>query len=602
MKHLFAKQWLVRLSGWAKAVLGTAIIALLAGLVAPHFFPAERYRDAVAELFAQQTGHRVNFGEMRVRILPGPGFVLDKFRMENPEGFAGGELVAAREARCAVAFWPLLLRGELRLTRLELVRPKVVLLRDATGQGNYAVSPELAEDGGKFQSPSREGSGTSLQSANPLSGGTVQGLDELLLRNADIFWGSVDRQGNVSTVAQVTGVNVDLRHLVFAPLTLRQWEAEGSISGTRITLMGWKMPIVIRRGKVTLHDGELESSFTADWGDAGRMEGTLRVADLEHPVAKFDVKTSELDFDALIASESSGKASSPRREGDPPAAVVPSSTLKPGRDLEAEGHLAAERVRAAGYVAGPATADLRLYSDRLEIWPLTLRFKRGSVQISARTDRRQTPERFSANIQARNIDVDQILRAWPSLHGRVAGTGELDLQIFGSLDAAWLKSLWGKGQFVIHNGRITGFDLAAVALPAVERRGEDGNTIFTAISGDLAISGEHVRSRDIHLYAPRRVADMRGSFGFNGTLSYDGQVGTGDDTLPAAFAGLDGQFLADGGAREDEDVTVPFALRGTLRHPELRPGHGLMSFPRTAESNRPSGWAGSPYPNLFGKQ
>jgi AsmA-like C-terminal region len=604
----FTKRRPGRLSRWVKAALGVVIVAMLAGFVAPHFLPGDRYREPIADLFARQTGHRVSFGQVRVRIFPRVGFVLEAFRMQNPGGFARGEFIVAQQVRCAVAFWPLVLRHRLRLTTVELIRPQVLLLRDKTGHHNYTLSPDPAA-GRAGQVQAQDASdGRSPRVSDRTSGSAAFTIDEVVLRDGDISWGSSDGQGHVTRIAQATGVNVDLWHLALAPLDLHEWRAGGRIGGTRITLADWKAPITIRSGQIKVRGGGLEAHFTADCGQAARIVGTLSVADVTHPVAHFDLTTGELNLDVLIADASSVAAPASQRVDGPPAVASSPASEPPGKGLVVQGHLAAGRVRAAGYVGGPATADLRLYPDRLEIWPLTLRFDQGSVQVSARTDRRQIPETFSANVQARNIDVERILRAWPSLRGRLAGTGELDLQIFGSLGTAWMRSLWGKGQFVIRNGRITGANLAAVVLPAAGRSG-GGNTTFTtfttftAIRGDLAIRDQRVRSRDIHLYGPRRVVDMRGSFDFNGALRYDGQISAQDGDLPASFVhprdAATGELAA---GRRDEKVTVPFSLRGTLRLPELRPGQKRMSFSTAAESGQQGRWNSAPYPNLFGKQ
>ena len=209
-------------------------------------------------------------------------------------------------------------------------------------------------------------------------------------------------------------------------------------------------------------------------------------------------------------------------------------------DLLAEGHVAAERIRSGPQIAGPATADLRVYTDRMEIWPVTARIGDGTLQFSARTDRRQAPQRFSINVQVRNLNVAEIAVTSPALRGKLAGTGELDLQLFGSLDSTLERSLAGKGQFAIRNGRIAGLNLsgvaqsisrrpatpltAAPAVPLVPAPAASGDTTFTAIKGDIAISDEHINSRDMHLDSPRGTADLRGSIGFDGSLSYDGQI------------------------------------------------------------------------------
>ena len=201
--------------------------------------------------------------------------------------------------------------------------------------------------------------------------------------------------------------------------------------------------------------------------------------------------------------------------------------------------MAADRIRSGAQIAGPATADLRLYSDRMEIWPVTVRLGDGALQLSARTDRRQAPQRFSINVQARNLNLGQIVVTSPELRDKFAGTGELDLQLFGSLDEAWEKSLLGKGQFAVRNGRIAGVNIyGATQSPegvAVAR----GDTTFTAITGDLTVAAQRIGSSDMHLESPRGTADLRGACGFDGSLSYAGQISVppNPESAPAGSAG-----------------------------------------------------------------
>src|SRR5262249_2670661 len=143
--------------------------------------------------------------------------------------------------------------------------------------------------------------------------------------------------------------------------------------------------------------------------------------------------------------------------------------------------------------------------------PITIRLYGGALQVSARTDRRQSPMRYSANLQARDVSMEQMLSAVPSLRGQFAGTGEFDLQVFGSLDTTWEKSVAGTGQFAIRNGRIRGFNLAGAAQSIADLAGVGGDTPFTAITGDLDIHDQRVFSKDVHLDSPRGIADLAGS-------------------------------------------------------------------------------------------
>ncbi len=269
-------------------------------------------------------------------------------------------------------------------------------------------------------------------------------------------------------------------------------------------------------------------------------------------------------------------------------AKTPAAAASPlGSELLAEGHLAADRIRSGAQLAGPATADLRLYSDRMEIWPVTVRLGDGALQLSARTDRRQAPQRFSINVQARNLNLGQIVVTSPALREKFAGTGELDLQLFGSLDEAWQKSLLGKGQFAVRNGRIAGVNIYDATQSPTEVAVARGDTTFTAITGDLTIAAQRIGSNDLHLESPRGTADLRGTCGFDGSVSYAGQISTPPSPESAAAASpAMRSSLCSNKPAQNKNV-VRFLLHGTLENPQLLPSRAKINFARPLPARRP---------------
>jgi hypothetical protein len=236
------------------------------------------------------------------------------------------------------------------------------------------------------------------------------------------------------------------------------------------------------------------------------------------------------------------------------------------------------------------------------------------VQLTARTDRRQVPERFSANVQVRDVNTGRILEATPEMRGKFAGAAELDLQLVGSLGPQWARSLTGSGQFAIRNGRITGFNLAGAAQSLANLAGVSGDTPFTRIAGDMNIRNQRITSQQIHMDSPRGTLDLRGSCGFDGSLDYEGQMIAQIGGAAAPASGNSARDIISGmigGAISSRvgqgQVTVPFVLRGTMQQPQLRPGRAVPSFTRPAQPTQPAQPSqpeenkGFTLPNLFGR-
>jgi hypothetical protein len=477
-----------------------------------------------------------------------------------------------------------------------------MLLEDSHGNNNYT----FAGNSGSENNPAAE---LDTRSARLKSAGSLLQLDEVGLRETEVVYGSVDARGAVTSAVDASGFNVDLRHLALQPMRVREWQVDAKLTGISFALAGWNAPITFRSGTAKLRNGTLQSDFSVDFGKSARVNGTFTAPDVEHAIIKFDLKTDDIDLDELMAEMTNTSASKPRQ----PAAAKTESTARVqpspaagaaggvgspaggccgvvnNSELVAEGHLAAERIRSGPHVAGPASADLRLFTDRMEIWPLTVRIYDGSVQASARTDRKQTPQRFSVNVQARNLNMGEMIVTSPAMRQKFAGTGELDLQLIGSLGETLQTSLTGKGQFAVRNGRITGFSLSGVA-GSVGVGGTSGDTMFTAITGDLGIAAQRITSRNIHLESLLGSADLRGSCGFDGSLNYDGQISAPAATGPnssAAGAGSVSSAAANRG--HNGNVIRPFALHGTLEAPQFVPGKaGRSSLRRRNKSAMPS--------------
>jgi hypothetical protein len=235
------------------------------------------------------------------------------------------------------------------------------------------------------------------------------------------------------------------------------------------------------------------------------------------------------------------------------------------------------------------------------------------VQLTARTDRLQVPQRFSANIQVSELSTERILQDSPGLKGKFAGTAELEMQLIGSLDSRWTESLTGNGQFAVRNGRIAGFNLTGAAQSIANLAGISGDTPFTRIAGDFSIRDERVASRQIHMDSPRGTLDLKGSCGFYGSLNYEGQMiaQLGGSASPAGNSARDilSSVLGSAVARNigPTQVSMPFILRGTLQQPQLRPGRTAPKFSRPAQagqpppSNQPQEASGFSFPSIFGK-
>ena len=548
---------------WAKILVGLFVVLLLVVLAVPYFLNVDRYRGTIANVIAKQTGRKVTVGAIHARLFPGAGVTVAELHIGNPSGFPAGDLVGADEIRVNVALAPLL-HGTIHVNSVDLVRPKLTLLTDSSGKDNYTFAPSDS---------------SAAKSGDSSSSMSLDQIDSINLTGAEIVMGSVIK-GAVAPLADTKGINITLHNFAVNPMRMHDWKSESNLSGVTLALSGWKEPIAFRAGQFTLSGGKLDAQFVADLATAADIKGTVDVPDFEHPQVNFEMSSSELDIDKLIAVAGSGPSDSSSPRPKPAAGNA---------DLVARGHINVEKITTKPYTVGPANVEIRVYNDRAELWPISIGMYGGTLQISSRVDRVTDPARFTANVQMRNLDVAKVLDVSPSARGKMGGTGELDLQLLGNLSDAWKKSLTGTGKFAVRNGHLPGVNLAGAAQSVMKMAGVGGDTPFTVLEGDINIADQRVASKQIHLDSPSGIVDLRGSLGLDSTLAYQGMVtvnpagAMGSGAVGSIVGGLIGSRVGK--------ITVPFALEGTIESPKVRPGKGVPSFgaPSTATGSTPSG-------------
>ncbi len=281
-------------------------------------------------------------------------------------------------------------------------------------------------------------------------------------------------------------------------MRMHDWQAESSLSNVTLALSGWKEPVAFHTGQFTLSGGKLDAQFVADLATAADIKGTVNVPDFEHPQVNFEMSSSQLDIDKLIDVAGSGPgisslpapsdaatpaSAAPAEPSKTPAksavkakassAPAPASASAPAAqgELIARGHINIEKITTKPYTVGPANVEMRVYTDRAELWPISIGMYGGTLQISSRVDRVTDPARFTANVQMRNLDVAKVLDVTPSARGKMGGTGELDLQLLGNLSDAWKKTLSGTGKFAVRNGHLPGVNLAGAAESVAKMAG-----------------------------------------------------------------------------------------------------------------------------------
>jgi AsmA protein len=569
---------------WAKIILSLIVLLVVVALAVPYFVNVDSYRDTIAAALSKQTGRKVTLGKIQARLFPGVGVTIGGVHVGNPVGFPDGDVVSADEIRVNVALGPLMQRI-IHVNSVDLVGPKVSLLTEANGKDNYTFVPATPEHSAPPAAASSESSSVSLDQ-----------VDSINLTNAGVLVGAVSR-GAIVPTAEVKGINISLHNFAITPMRVHDWQAESKLGGVTLTLAAFSEPVVFQSGQVTLAGGKMDAQFVADLVKASDVKGTLSVADIEHPQVNFELSASKLDIDKLIAVAGGGSASAPAASTpveSTPATKTPapkSASATPAKtkagataaaapaapsELLARGHINVEKITTKPYEVGPANIEIRVFTDRAELFPINIGMYGGTLQISSRINRASDPPQFSANVQMRNLDVAKVLDVTPSARGKMGGTGELDAALVGNLSDAWKKTLSGSGKFAVRNGHLPGVNLAGLAGTLVKAGGVASDTPFTVLEGDFTIASQRVTSKLLHLDSTVGVVDLKGSVGLDNTLDYQGTAVV--NPVAALGTGQVGSVLGGLLGSRVGKITVPFTLAGTIESPKVTPGKGIPSM------------------------
>lgn len=548
----------MKIPRWAKWLLILVAVIIVVGLALPYVLDVDRYKPQILAAIEKETGRKASIEKIRAKFIPSVGFTIEKFVLGSPAGFGDHALLSVDQIQGSMAWGPLL-RGQLQLSGIELVRPKIQLIEDENGKTNYDFPKKPV--------------GKAAPSAVEFK---LADIDSIELSEVEVVLAQIaGRNRKLIPSIRASNLNAQLQDVALDAAKINQWRAESNLRGVRVELPGLA-PLDFSSGKFTLAKGTAEATFKTSAGKAADVSGKLRVDDVQKSIAKFELTMPTLDLSQLA---SAGAQTSP-------AAAAGSAPRK--SEMVAQGRIAADRVRYAPFEGTSAKVEVRIFTDRVEAWPVTLNFYDGTVGVSAKMDRRQVPERFSANLEARNVNVHKVMSAMPDVKQKLTGTAEITLQIFGALSSDLLNSLTGNGNFSVRDGKLPGLNMSGTlqSLAKVQKfltfgaGSADqmaGETSFRSITGDLNIASGRVRSDRIHLDSSSGTVDLRGSFGFDQTLDYDGQAvlmggqtGGGNNPI-GAITGILGTVTKQTVGR----ISVPFSVKGTFDNPKVGPGRGI---------------------------
>ncbi|HEU5336858.1 MAG TPA: AsmA family protein [Terriglobales bacterium] len=118
-----------------RTTVGAIAAFVLLALVVPPLISMGRFRARIDQSIAQALGRQVIIGEVNLRLLPQPGFDLQRFVVADDPSFSAEPVLRADEVTAYLRLSSLW-RGRLEIARLSLENPSLNLVRRSDGRWN----------------------------------------------------------------------------------------------------------------------------------------------------------------------------------------------------------------------------------------------------------------------------------------------------------------------------------------------------------------------------------------------------------------------------------------------------------------------------------
>lgn len=555
---------------WPWIVGGIAVLFLLIALIAPMFINVDKYRPEIASAISNATGRQVTLGAIHARLLPSVAVVVDGFQLGNPKGFAAGNLISVEQIRGGLTLTALL-HGDIHVTSIKLVNPKLALMEDENGQTNYTFPAEIGASGGAPAPGAAKSSSFSMDA-----------IDSIELEGAEVSLEKIPARG-AKPFPTITAhkVGVTMENVLLDANAIKQWRANSRLKGVSVEVGALAVPVTFDSGEVHLANGVLDGNFQVHAGKIADIKGTLRVDDVTHAVTNFELSTPVLDADALLAAIRATPET--HHSGAVAAAPVPSTN-----ELLAHGKLSATRVSWSPYEAENATAQISVYANETQALDTVMTLYGGALKLGVRTDARQDPARFSANLALDGLDLGRMLLVTTGgMKGKMTGTAAVHLNMAGPTGGVWQKSLTGKGDFSILDGKLPGVNLGG-ALGVLAKAAGVNETSFKRIGGDLSANDGRVSTSRTTMDSSAGMVELAGGFSLiDQSMSFDGKATITPSGAVGVAADLVTGLLGVATNKQITSITVPFSIGGTLSNPRFAPGKGIPSFGGSPSGNAP---------------
>ena len=542
---------------WIVRLLGLIILLLALAVGAVFLLPADRVAGLVNARLSTATGRELSMsGRLRPALWPLLGLSTGAVTLSNADWSEAGPMLRAEGL--SVGLDPMaLLSGEIRIARLSLSAPEILLERAADGRANWEFSagagaeasattgdagaaPDIAIEAATLSDGSitfvDHDAGTRLLLSDltgrvelPEAGGALAASLSGRLRDSKVSLDARVADTAALLAGQKSALKVDLglgaARAAFEGTASTVPEAEGRLTAevaepaALLAMLGQdsaalppelRAPARVATDLSYSPDGTLTLDALEADGGGLNTSGALTLALAADPRPKLSGRLALGDVNLTAFTGGSGGGGSASAEGWPTTPL----DLSPLALLDADLALSASSVTLPETRTGRVEAQATLDDRRLAVQLARLDAFSGGMSGQVVVNGRGTPS-ASADLAMDGMDLRPMLSDLAGVT-RLTGSaaGRIDVLASGASVDAMIRSLDGSGRIDFGQGEIIGLDLAGILRNLdLSYVGPGKKTVYESLTGSFTITDGVLSNQDLRLDTPLVLA--RG----NGTVS-----------------------------------------------------------------------------------
>ena len=576
---------------WIVRLLGVLVLMVVVAAVSILFLPAERIAKIAADQLRTVTGRDVSIsGKVGLTFWPVLGVSADGLEVGNARWSEQGPMLSATQAAIGVDAMSLL-RGEIRITKIEAVSPTIRLDQRKDGRASW----QFSDASGQAQIAT---STTPERAARPISIERLQITDATLIYDAEgadlVTYSGVDLTLDWPDRLGAADIQARMRP------TEEPVDVSATIGGFAGFITGQVQPVEMListdAGSVRLNgrastEGAVAGDVTIKTDDTARFLAALGVPGITLPQGlgrSIDARTQLTltpdrrlalrDMTADLGGNKIGGAADISLNGVPqinaqldagaldlsggsaPAGGAPAKGVDgwPKDRIDASGlaafngqiALRAASVNLGRFRLGATSAILRNEQSRMVFELRDVAAYGGNVTGEFVVNNRGNLS-VGGKMAARGIELQPLLQDAADL-SRLTGKGDADLSFLGSGSTVDLimRSLSGQGALSLGRGTIEGLNLDRLMRSG---SANGGTTVFESLNATFKIEGGVLKNQDLLLLLSSFRADGKGD------------VNLGAQTIDYLFtpvASLNGS---------SDSIAIPVRIVGPWANPSIKP-------------------------------